>query len=182
MQDFICRVCGHDQYRPHSEIASMYQCDSCSAIFADPQRFTVPNVKFVRLSDQAQVPRKMLTDDAGYDLMAAHDAVIAPGTVGLIKTDIAIQLPPHHEAQVRSRSGIARSGIFVANSPGTIDAQFRGNLGILLFNSTEEDFRVNKKDRVAQLVIDTAIHFSLEEVSALNETERATGGFGHTGR
>jgi len=182
MQDFICRVCGGNKYGKHPHVGSLYNCDTCGAVFTDPSLFTTPVVKFIKLSDRAAEPQKIHSDDAGYDLFAAHGAVVAPGTVELIRTDIAMELPPHHEGQVRCRSGLGKKGIQVSNSPGTLDSVYRGNVGILLYNSTAAPFEVREGDRVAQLVIKTAVHFSLRQVAELSETDRGAGGFGHTGR
>lgn len=182
MQDFVCRVCGGNKYGKHPHVGSLYNCDACGAVFTDPSLFTTPVVKFIKLSDRAAEPKKMHADDAGYDLYAAHGAVVAPGAVELVKTDIAIELPSHHEAQVRCRSGLGKKGIQISNGIGTVDNPYRGNVAILLYNSTKEPFDVREGDRVAQLVIKTAVHFSLQQVSALSETDRGAGGFGHTGR
>jgi len=123
---------------------------------------------------------------AGLDLMAAVPAeapvTLAPGARALIPTGFAIALPPGLEAQVRPRSGLAlRHGITVLNSPGTIDADYRGELQIILVNFGSESFAVTRGMRIAQLVIVEVARVDLKEVRALDLTQRGDGGFGSTG-
>jgi len=123
---------------------------------------------------------------AGLDLIAAvPDAaplVIAAGARAAVPTGVAIALPPGTEAQVRPRSGLARShGVTVLNAPGTIDADYRGEIQVLLINHGSESFAVTRGMRIAQLVIANVAQAALSEVDALDETPRGTGGFGSTG-
>ena len=123
---------------------------------------------------------------AGLDLLAAVPAdkplSIAPGARALIPTGIAIALPDGHEAQVRPRSGLAvRHGLTVLNSPGTIDADYRGELQVLLVNLGSESVSITRGMRIAQLVIAAVARAALREVASLDETPRGTGGFGSTG-
>jgi dUTP pyrophosphatase len=123
---------------------------------------------------------------AGFDLAAAVPAdapvTIAPGNRALIPTGIAIALPPGHEAQVRPRSGLAsRHGITVLNAPGTIDADYRGELQVLLVNLGSEPVAITRGMRIAQLVIASVTHARLREVESLDDTTRGSGGFGSTG-
>ncbi len=123
---------------------------------------------------------------AGLDLVAALPAdgpvEIAPGGRALIPTGIAIALPPGNEAQIRPRSGLAlRHGVTVLNAPGTIDADYRGELQVILVNHGSENFVVQRGMRIAQLVIAQIQHVELVELRELDLTERATGGFGSTG-
>src|SRR5579884_1966734 len=144
------------------------------------------NVRVRRLPEGEGLPLPcyMSAHAAGADLCAAveRDTIIAPGERALIPTGFAIALPDGHEAQVRPRSGLAlRSGITCLNSPGTIDADYRGPLGVILANLGNEPFTVRRGDRIAQLVVAPvarAIFFEFEE---LPETARAEGGFGSTG-
>jgi dUTP pyrophosphatase len=122
---------------------------------------------------------------AGMDLRAAIAApvTIAPGEVRLISTGLIIAVPEGYEAQVRPRSGLAlRHGITMLNSPGTIDADFRGVLSLIVINHGREPFTVSRGDRMAQLVIAPVARCEWEPVEALDDTPRGTGGFGHTGR
>ncbi len=101
----------------------------------------------------------------------------------LVKTDIYIELPEGYEAQVRPRSGLAlKHGITVLNTPGTIDADYRGNVGVILINLSDVDFTISQGDRIAQMIISKHERAEFEVVSTLNETERGQGGFGHTGK
>src|ERR1017187_1234699 len=123
---------------------------------------------------------------AGLDLIAAVPAdralKLAPGARALIPTGIAIALPQGHEAQVRPRSGLAvRHGITVLNAPGTIDADYRGEVQVALINLGHEPFTVTRGARIAQLVIAPVSRAELREVDSLDVTERAAGGFGSTG-
>lgn len=126
---------------------------------------------------------------AGLDLCACSEygrgyvvGYIEPGERLLVKTGIVIQLPPGHEAQVRPRSGLAiKHGIAVLNSPGTIDQDFRSELGVILINHGDTGFLVSDGDRIAQLVIAPVTVAALMEVDELDETVRGEGGFGSTG-
>ncbi len=132
------------------------------------------------------LPQYQSAAAAGLDLVAAVPAdapvEIAPGARALIPTGTAISLPPGHEGQVRPRSGLAiRHGVTVLNSPGTVDADYRGELQIILVNLGTEPFVVRRGMRIAQLVIAPVKHARLVEATNLDTTERATGGFGSTG-
>lgn len=121
---------------------------------------------------------------AGMDLRANLDApiVLKPMERKLIPTGLYIALPPGFEAQVRPRSGLAlKKGITVLNAPGTVDADYRGEVGVLLINLSGEDFVVNDGERIAQMVIARHEQGSFVEVDVLDETERGEGGYGHTG-
>ena len=121
---------------------------------------------------------------AGMDLLAAVGGpiTIAPGARALIPTGLAVALPPGHELQVRPRSGLAlKHGIIVPNSPGTIDEDYRGELGVILLNAGHEPFTVERGMRIAQAVLSPVLRAVWQESDALDETARATGGFGSTG-
>lgn len=140
-------------------------------------------VRFVKVHPDAKVPEKKLTASC-YDLCAVEDRKIAPGHICKIGTGLKIELPPGFEAQVRSRSGLAcNHGVTVANSPGTIDEDYRGEIVVALINHGVTDYYVDKGDRIAQLYIGLAgLTVNWEEVSELDSTERGTKGFGSTGR
>jgi dUTP pyrophosphatase len=107
---------------------------------------------------------------------------LKPGQRRLVPTGLALEIPSGFEGQVRPRSGLAlRHGISIVNSPGTIDADYRGEVGVILINLGEDTFTVNPGDRIAQLVITPVIRASLVERKALKRTRRGAGGFGHTG-
>ncbi len=134
--------------------------------------------------DDLDLPRYMSEGAAGMDLYAAVDGekTIAAGKVTLIPTGIRIALPRGYEAQVRPRSGLAlNDGITVLNSPGTIDSDYRAEVGVILANLSDEPFVVKRGMRVAQMVIARAIQADLVEVEELNKTDRQHGGFGSTG-
>lgn len=123
---------------------------------------------------------------AGLDLLAAvpdgAPLIIAPGTRAMVPTGIAIALPEGLEAQVRPRSGLAaRHGVTVLNAPGTIDADYRGEIQVLLVNLGSDSFSVARGMRIAQLVVATVTRIQLREVASLDETARGVGGFGSTG-
>ena len=131
------------------------------------------------------LPRYMTPGAAGMDLCAALDdpLPLGPGARALVPTGVALGLPPGYEAQVRPRSGLAfRSGVTLLNSPGTIDADYRGEVMVLLINLGREPFAIQHEDRVAQLVIAPVSQAEVVEVSELSATERGAGGFGSTGR
>ena len=120
--------------------------------------------------------------DAGADLVANESAIIPAGGRGLVKTGLKIAIPSGYVGLVHPRSGLAlKSGITVLNTPGTVDAGYRGEVGVILFNTTAEDFLVSVGDRIAQLVIQQVSIASFEVVESLDETSRGVGGFGSTG-
>ena len=130
------------------------------------------------------IPSYETEQSAGMDLRANIDASITlkPLERTIIKTGLFIALPPGFEAQVRPRSGLAvKKGITVLNSPGTVDADYRGEIGVILVNLSNEDFVIQDGERVAQLVIAKHECVTWHEVDLLSETERGTGGFGSTG-
>ena len=131
-----------------------------------------------------ELPKYKTEGSAGMDLTACIDEniILKPLERKLIKTGIAIALPKNYEAQVRPRSGLAlKNGISVLNTPGTIDADYRGEIGVILINLSNEDFVVEKGMRIAQLVISPVVQAELVEVEELDETLRGQGGFGSTG-
>ena len=136
-------------------------------------------------SETTVLPAYMTPHAAGMDLFAAleNETVLQPGSRALIPTGIAIQLPQGYEAQIRPRSGLAlRHGIALVNSPGTIDADYRGEVGVILINHGEEPFTVKNGERIAQVVFSPVVRAVFREVADLEETDRGEGGFGHTGR
>ncbi|MCP3178105.1 dUTP diphosphatase [Desulfuromonas sp. KJ2020] len=142
-------------------------------------------VRIKKLRGDAIVPRYMTDLAAGMDLYAALDSPVrlAPGQRLLVPTGIALAIPAGFEGQVRPRSGLAlKQGIALVNSPGTIDADYRGELGIILINHGQEEVVVSPGDRIAQLVIAPVQQAIMQVVEDLEATERNTGGFGHTGK
>ena len=130
------------------------------------------------------LPKYMTEHSAGLDLYAANDEpiTIAPGEIKLIPTGLFLEIPPGYEGQVRARSGLAlRHGLMLPNAPGTIDADYRGELQVVLANCAREPYTIERGVRFAQLVINMIEHVEVVEVAELNETARNAGGFGHTG-
>ena len=135
-----------------------------------------------RIDPAAQLPSYAHPGDAGMDVRSIEELTIPPGGRALVHTGLVMQLPPDAEAQVRPRSGLAlKHGVTVLNAPGTIDAGYRGEVGVLLINLSGEDFVVNDGERIAQMVIARHEQGSFVEVDVLDETERGEGGYGHTG-
>ena len=144
-------------------------------------------IKRIRPEETSDLPapRYMSEKASGMDLYAAVDEeiVLSPGQRRLIPTGIAISVPEGYEAQIRPRSGLAlKQGVTVVNTPGTIDADYRGEIGVILINHGENQFPVRRGDRVAQLVIAPIVRAELEWTEDLDETPRSGGGFGHTGK
>jgi len=139
-------------------------------------------VKIKRLPHCFALPFYATEQAAGLDLYSAVDEVIRPMERKLIPTGIAIELPEGFEAQIRPRSGLAlKYGITVLNSPATIDADYRGEIKVLLINLGTEDFVIRRGDRIAQLVVSQVVRVEFEEVDELSPTNRGEGGFGSTG-
>jgi dUTP pyrophosphatase len=146
---------------------------------------TAPRVQLRRLRPDAVVPRYQTVDAAGMDLHAALDEpmVVPPGDVVAVPTGLAMAIPRGFEGQVRPRSGLARKhGITVANAPGTLDADYRSEVMVLLINLGRERYTIEPGDRIAQLVIAPVVQAQLDVVEELSATERGSGGFGSTGR
>jgi dUTP pyrophosphatase len=144
------------------------------------------NIKILRLphGEGIPLPKYMSHSASGMDLYAAveNEIVLAPGERALVPTGFKMALPEGYEAQVRPRSGLAiKNGISVLNTPGTIDEDYRGEVGVILINHGREDFKVKRGDRIAQMVINKVEQAGIEEVEILDETHRSSGGFGHTG-
>lgn len=148
-----------------------------------------PTIRFRRLDPQRDsdipLPRYMTAMSSGMDLCVAvkDSIVIQPGAITLLPTGFAIAIPPGFEAQIRPRSGLAvKHGIGLINSPGTIDADYRGEVMIALINLGQQPHTIYRGDRVAQMVIQRTCQARLQVVEQLDETDRNKGGFGHTGR
>jgi len=147
---------------------------------------TAIDVEVKRLPHGADLPlpQYATADSAGLDLLAAVDAdlVLQPGMRALVPTGLAIALPPGYEAQVRPRSGLAlRNGITLLNSPGTVDADYRGEVGVILINLGQEPFAVTRGMRIAQMVVAPVTRLAWREVADLPASGRGAGGFGSTG-
>ena len=148
-----------------------------------------PVIRFLKLRPDADtdipMPRYMTPLAAGMDICAAMEngTTLAPGAIRLIPTGFAMALPPVFEAQIRPRSGLAvKHGISLVNSPGTIDADYRGEVKIALINLGNVDYTVRRGERIAQMIIHRVYQAKLEIVDKLDETDRSGGGFGHTGK
>lgn len=144
-------------------------------------------VLFKRLpgNEDVQLPARMSEAAAGFDLHAAvgETVVLQPGERQLIPTGFAMAMPPELEAQIRPRSGLAyKHGITCLNSPGTIDADYRGEVKVLLINLGQEPFAIARGERIAQMVFQTVPAISIQEAEELPDTLRGAGGFGHTGK
>ncbi len=140
------------------------------------QILTLPHGRGLALPGQAS------DDAAGFDIAAAEDVTLAPGSVAAVASGFALAIPSGYEGQVRPRSGLAlKHGVTVLNAPGTIDADYRGEIGVILINHGDGPYTVRRGDRIAQLVIAAVTRAHFEQVNALPQSERGTGGFGSTG-
>ncbi len=145
---------------------------------------SAPRVRFRRLRPDAVVPAYMTADAAGLDLAAALDAAVtlAPGARAAVGTGLAMELPRGFEGQVRPRSGLAKHhGVTVVNAPGTIDADYRGEVAVLLINLGDQPVAITPGMRIAQLVIAPVVQATIEVADELSTTARGAGGFGSTG-
>lgn len=139
-------------------------------------------LRFKKLVPDAVIPKRGSAEAAGLDLVAVEDTIIGRNSHGFVSTGLAIAIATGYEGQVRPRSGLAaKNGITVLNTPGTIDSDYRGELKVILFNTTEVPYTVQKGDRIAQLVIAPVILCDPVEVEEFDETERGENGFGSTG-
>ena len=140
-------------------------------------------LKIKKLNPKAIIPAYQTPLSAGFDLHSIEDCVIKPMERKLIKTGLAFEIEEGYEVQIRPRSGLAfKYGITVLNSPGTIDADYRGEIMVLLINFGSEEFEIKKGDRIAQAVVMPVVQAEFEEVEELSQTRRGEGGFGSTGK
>ncbi|AYA77362.1 dUTP diphosphatase [Bacillus sp. Y1] len=137
-------------------------------------------VKIKRLSDDVLLPEYQTEGAAGFDLHASHSVLIPVGEHRLIKTGMAVEIPPNFEMQIRSRSGLALKHGIQAHF-GTIDHDYRGEIGVILFNFGSQPFKVEKNDRIAQGIVAQLEKAHFQVVTELSETKRGTGGFGSSG-
>ncbi len=143
-----------------------------------------PGIQFRKLKPNAVLPAYMTALAAGLDVCALPEKplCLAPGERVLVPTGLAVAIEPGFEIQVRPRSGLAlHHGISLVNSPGTIDADYRGEIGIIIINHGQESFSIASGDRIAQLVVSPVVQCHITEVNELSETDRGAAGFGHTG-
>ncbi len=142
-------------------------------------------VQILRLANGSDLPLPSYATpgSAGLDLRSADSLTLKPGARALVATGMAIALPENTEAQVRPRSGLAvNHGVTVLNAPGTIDADYRGEIKVPLINLGTDDFVIGRGDRIAQMVVAPVAQVTLCEVSSLDETDRGPGGFGSSGK
>lgn len=140
-------------------------------------------IKFTKLHPDAKPPMYQTDQSVGADLTSIENVNIEPGQFRLVKTGIAVELPRGTEMQIRPRSGLAfKHGVTVLNAPGTIDSDYRGEVGVLLINHGTTTFKVCKGDRIAQAILAKAILANYRFVKELSSTNRGAGGFGSTGR
>ena len=143
-------------------------------------------IRRLRLEEDTDIslPRYMTPHASGMDICAAikEPIVLPPGEIVLVATGFSMAIPPGFEAQIRPRSGLAvKHGIGIVNAPGTIDADYRGEVRIALINFGKNPYTIKRGDRIAQMIIQKVYRVEMEEVETLEETARNTGGFGHTG-
>ena len=147
-------------------------------------KFPEIDIRLKRLENGADlpVPEYETTGSAGMDVRSATAMIIEPGNRAIVPTGFAMAIPDGYEVQVRPRSGLAiKKGISLPNTPGTIDSDYRGELGVILINHGEEDFVIERGDRIAQLVVAPVQRAKMVLVDELDETNRGAGGFGSTG-
>lgn len=139
-------------------------------------------LKIRKIHDKAIIPSYAHEGDAGLDLYAVNEVVLKPGERGLVHTGIQIELPKNTEAQIRPRSGLAlKNGITTLNSPGTIDEGYRGEIGVILINHSNEEFKVEQGMKIAQMVIKPVFKVDIIETIELSDSERSEKGFGSSG-
>jgi len=138
-------------------------------------------LKIKKLTQDAVLPQYKTKQSAGMDLSSTEEAILKPMEIKLIPTGLSLEIENGFEAQVRPRSGLALKGITVLNTPGTIDSDYRGEVKVILMNFSKEEFKINKGDRIAQLIIAKVEQAIIKESGELGSTERGSGGFGSTG-
>lgn len=140
-------------------------------------------VQMTKIDKELPTPHYKHHGDAGMDIYSREDAVLQPGEFKIIPTGIKMAIPHGYEVQVRPRSGLAaKNGVSIVNTPGTIDAGYRGEFAVILINHGKQPFEVKRADRIAQIVFNRIETAELEEVEELPESTRGEGGFGSTGK
>ncbi|XP_078388399.1 deoxyuridine 5'-triphosphate nucleotidohydrolase, mitochondrial isoform X2 [Cetorhinus maximus] len=179
-------VCGSVMERDgkSSDKAGTMPCSESSSPLSSPAKRPRTEEKlrlrFARLSENAHPPTRGSERAAGFDLYSAYDYVVHAQDKVIVKTDIQIAIPSGFYGRVAPRSGLAAKH-FIDVGAGVIDEDYRGNVGVVLFNFSKESFEVKKGDRIAQLICERICYPELEELKTLDETERGAGGFGSTG-
>ena len=139
-------------------------------------------LKIKKLNKDAQIPFYATPGSAGFDLSAIEQVEIGPGETRLVKTGLAVAVPEGYELQVRPRSGTSlKTGLRVANAPGTVDSDYRGEVCVIMTNTGDQFYYINQGDRIAQGVICPVFQVEFEETDSLGDTSRGNGGFGSTG-
>ena len=158
------------------------EMDTTANGFLQPHSFAGPVVLFTKLTPEAQIPEQATPGASGFDLVAISEATMLPGARALIRTGLSISMPRGLEGQIRPRSGLAlKKGVTVLNAPGTIDSDYRGEVGVILVNLGQVPVTILPGDRIAQIVfarVSTPVTTLSPE---LDKTERGSGGFGSTG-
>jgi len=136
----------------------------------------------IQKTNESRIPVYKTEESAGADIFTAESGVVEKGKVKLVKTGVSFSIPEGFEAQIRPRSGLAlKKGVTILNTPGTIDSDYRGEVGIILVNFGDNDFVFNKGDRIAQVVFSKVYRAEFILSEELDSTDRGSGGFGHTG-
>lgn len=185
MENFVCRICGHDDYvfDVFSE-GKWYHCKGCSTPFITPEKFSLPTINFKKEHPEAITPTRNNETDTGYDLYSVEEGIIEPGQTKMFETGIIMDFPENIGCQIRPRSGMAKKyNISVRNTPGTVDQEYRNSIKVLLHNARENFYEVKKGDRIAQLVFEKVFPIKIKEVDEIYlETNRGRKGLGDSGK
>jgi|SRR3989344_3437408 len=140
------------------------------------------NIKIKKLHSEAITPKYAHQGDAGMDIYSVEELIIPSKERGLVKTGLSFEIPEGYEIQVRPKSGLALNhGLTILNTPGTIDSGYRGEICVIIFNSSAKDYQVKKSEKIAQIVLKKVESMDIEEVNELSDSSRGQGGFGSTG-
>ncbi len=139
------------------------------------------NIPTQKINKNATFPKRMTESAAGYDLYPCEDNTIAPGEIYPVPTGLIMAIPEGYEGQIRSRSGLSLRGVTVANAPGTIDSDYRGEIKVIIRNNSTESIKYSTETRIAQLVINKVEDVNFTPIEELTKTARGAGGLGHTG-
>ena len=187
---FVCRNCGGNEYIESMVNDEQFICTTCTSVFTNPDKFTLPTVYFKFFPDDdgtvpesAKIPSKAHEGDSGFDLYISKTDTIKVGEAKLLSTNISCELPENYEFQVRPRSSTPKLRLLIPNSPGTIDNVYTGHMKVWCYNASDKDVIVNAGDRICQVVPMRADQLPSEEkVDDLKKTNRGANGFGSTGR
>ena len=180
--DFTCRLCGSKKYI-NDPFTNHYWCTDCSIVFDSPTNFSIPPIQWKKINDESfNLTYHHGQGDSGFDFKSIQNIILLPNKVEILSTGWKCAIPIGYELQIRTKSGLSSKNITSTNSPGTIDASYRGEVKVILINLNTDPYEIKIGDKIAQGVICKVYHPDFKIVNELSDTSRGEGGFGSTGK